>query len=356
MGQLSSTAYYSRQIIKIGSIVLVALIFVQITVMYLYNTFIKNRSQKPPPPQVAYGQLPPLDFPVSDPNINFNFRLETISGRLPTDFPDRAEVYINVLTKPNLLDYSRAQKVAQKLGFPDSGIPFDPPMYRWLSQGQVAGILEYDTLRNTFDMVYDWERNERVYVSPNKSTITDNSVFNAARGFLNKSGIWQSPWSAKDAQFAILYYRYINGQIVKVDHESKADFFQVNFQRSPLNGLEFVSADPYRPVVWALVSRNGLQVAELHYNYYPIDEASHTDYPLEPIETAWQEVRDNKAYIATMGDNLPGNEVIIRHFQLAYFLSNKFQKFTQPVYVIKGDGGFTSYVPAIDRQLIRSTQ
>ncbi len=351
MGQLTVTASRTRKTIKYGSVVLIALIFVQAGIMYLYNLY-KNRAEKPPPPQAAYGVLPPLDFPPPDPGVNFNFRLETISGRLPTHFPDRANVYINAQTTPNLLDSNRAHVMARNLGFTNSGIPFAAPMYRWQIQDTVSGLLESNIYLDTFDMVYDWERNERVFVSPNRIAVTNANIYRAAQRRLGQAGVWNVPWNSKESKFAVLYYRYVNGQLVRVDHESKADFFQVNFQRAPLAGLEVVSADPYRPVAWALVSRSGLQVVELHYNYHPIEESLFTDYPLEPIQTAWQEVSNNQAYIASMGDNTPGNEVIIRHFELAYYTSNQPQKFTQPVYVIRGDRGFTAYVPAVDRRLI----
>lgn len=355
MGQLTVTASRTRKIIKYGAVVLVIMIFVQMGVMFLYNLY-KSRAQKPPPPQAAYGTLPAINFPASDPNLAFQYRLETISGGLPTDLPDRTNVYINVQKTPNLLDVSRAQALARNLGFADNPVPFDPPRYRWQTQDPVSGILEYDTYLDTFDLVYDWERNERTYVTLDRTNISDASVYGAAESKLSRTGTWVPPWKSKESGYAVLYYRYVNGQIIRVDHNSKADFFQINFQRAKLNGRELDSQDPYHPVIWALVSRKGLQVVELHYSYHPIDENSFTDYPLEPIKTAWQELAQNHAYIASLGDNLPGTEIIIRHFDLAYFMSNQPQKFTQPIYVIRGDRGFTAYVPAVDRRLLQSGQ
>lgn len=344
MGQLSFTAYYSRKLILWGAIGIVVYLIAHYTVVSAYTAW-QNRPKEPPPPAAKFGLLPKLDLPVQDNSFVFNYRLETVTGTFPK-MPDRGLVYVNFIPKPNLLDVNKGEALAKRLNFSGNKESYKPPIYRWRNYSGVTGLLEMNIYRNTFDVIYDWPRNENLYIDPIKRFVPESAILGAVTNVLSRAGLWTTEW--QQGSHAIIPYRFVNGQLVKVDHINKADFFQVNVMRKPLvDGTTFVSADPYRPVVWALVSRLRNQVAELHYSYQPIDESTSTDYLFKPITQVWDELINGKAYISSIGDNFPGQEIIIRHFNLAYYQSHKEQLFTQPVFVIKGDRGFTALVPAI---------
>jgi len=347
--RLSRTAYFTRKFVIWGAVGLVVYVILYGTYKVALNAY-QNREKAPPPPEVLFGELPYPSFPEQDPNIQFNYKLETISGGLPTDIPDRANVYINQLYQPNLLSYDRAQKLAGELQFVDKGIPVDPPVYRWRIVDGIAGLLEMNIYQLKFDMIRDWQRNERVYVTTNRQVLTEQQVFDLAVAPLLATKRWPKEWL--EGQHGYLYYKYVNGQLVRVDHISKADFVQVNFKRADLDEMKFVSVDPIQPVVWVLVSQNRREVVEIHYNYQNIDEDTFTDYPVEPVAKVWNALQNNQAYIAYMGGYSPGDEVTIRHFDLAYFLNYEDELFTQPVYVIRGDRDFTAYYPAVDQRLL----
>jgi hypothetical protein len=153
----------------------------------------------------------------------------------------------------------------------------------------------------------------------------------------------------KKGDHKLIYFKVFNDQLQEVASISQADMIQVNFRRAKINELEIVYTDPDRPPVWGLVTRTG-EVLELHFHYWPIGTVK-SEYPIRKMADVWSDLLSGKAHIARIGGNLPGQEVVIRHFSVGYYISNDFQLFTEPVYVIRGDNDFMAYVPATDRTL-----
>lgn len=348
--KLSFIAYHTRNLIRFGAVGLVIYTILHILVVLGIRYYNAAFPDKPPPPQPAYGIMPRLDFPQPDPNLKFNYRLETVTGDFPV-MGDRARVYINHQYKPNLLAFDAVVEIASNLGFTEEPTPISPSVYRWRSFLNIPAVLEMHLYMKTFDLIYDWQNN--LNLIGDRGPATDLQMFTAARTVMRDARVWTNEW--RTGQYAVIYYRLVNGQLVQVDRMTEADYIQVNLRRSKLNGLDFVSTDPLRPVVWALVAKKGRRVVELHNHHQPIDDKAFSEYPLEPLPTVWSEILANKVHIASIGENIPGQEVVIRHFDLAYFQSDRLQKFTQPVFVIRGDRGFVAYAPAVDRRLIQPT-
>lgn len=347
--KLSFIAYHTRNLIKFGAVGLVIYTVLHILVVVGIRVWKATHPVLPPPPQPAFGMMPALVFPSQDPNLTFTYRLETATGSFP-EIPDRANVYINHQYSPNLLAFNEAQAIAESIGFTGESTPTNPPLYRWRRAADMNGLLEMHIYLKTFDLLYDWQNNLAL-IDP-LARPSEADVFNAAQAFMFASGIWTPEW--ENGQYALINYKLVNGQLVQVDRIPDADFIQINLRRAPLNGLDFVSADPRRPVVWALLAKKDLRIVEMHHHHQAIDDKAFSEYPTEPLNTAWSELISNKLYIASFGENQPGQEVVIRHFDLAYYQANKIQKFTQPIYVIRGDRGFVAYAPAVDRRLIQA--
>ena len=344
---LSFTAYYARRIIKWGGVVLLVYLVGYYGIKAGIAYWKALHPPKQPPPKVEFGLMPKIDFP-DQPNLAFRYRLETIQGGLPTNLPDRAEVYVLHQPVPNFLDYNQGVEIARSLGFTDDPIPVDPPLYRWRTLDPIPGLLELDVTTRKFDYIYDWQ--SRQYFQSPSQLLTAEQAFSAVRSRLSQAGYWGPDWN--QGSYATFFYKMVNGQLIEVDHFSQADFIQVNLKRKPLEELELVSLDPVRPAVWGLVSRVRQQVVELHYHYQPVTD-KHSDYPLAGLATVWQELTANQLYVARVGENIPGEEVVIRHFRLAYLIPPKTADYLQPIYVIQGDRGFMAYAQAVDRRLIK---
>src|SRR5579885_2658027 len=95
----------------IGIILLLVIVFV---VNFFKQLNEKLHPAPPTPPTVAFGKLPPIDFPTpAAPTQNFTYTLNTVSGNLP-DLPDKETVYKIVQPQPSLLAFQKVQEIATK--------------------------------------------------------------------------------------------------------------------------------------------------------------------------------------------------------------------------------------------------
>jgi len=339
--QLGFTAYYSRKTVKwfgIGVVVYLVLYFV-----WMVTEPMRRREPLPPPIEVRFEISPTLNFPKQDSNLKFSYRLETATGSLPAEFSDRGVVFKNPNRREGFFTYTGGLKKARRFGFKNKPIPVDPPVYQWRHSGKLPGMFELNMITGEFDLVNNWKGERSLLLSTKK--ITPNTAFKYVQSALKKGGAWND--NLKEGDHSLIYFKAVNGQLVKIPYIYDADVVQVNFRRKKINKLSVVHADPERPPIWGLTTRGG-QVLELHYRYWPVGSES-SEYPIITVRDAWQILKAGKAYIARLGDNVPGDEVVIRYFKMAYYISNDYQPFTEPVYVIKGDKEFMALVPAINR-------
>ncbi len=338
--RLGYTAYYTRQAIKwfVIGVIIYGILLIAWSIIKPFVT------REPPPPPIVpkFGGLPGLDLPTPDPNLKFVYKLETITGALPTDFPDRAKIFLNKKVEPGFFSLDASKRIAARLGFKQAPIPVSPPIYQWKDISQLPGLLEMNVTTSIFDMVRNW-RNDQTILQSNVF-LSPEQAFNIANKALSASGSLND--DLKKGEHGFLYFKILNGQLIKVTSISEADLVQVNFKRQKIDKLSTVFADPERPTIWALIARNQ-KLVEFHYHYLPWGTET-SEYPIRPIQAIWQDLIEGRAYIARLGDNVPGSEVVIRHFELAYYESQNFQDFTQPVFIVSGDKNFMALVPAID--------
>ena len=127
-----------------------------LTLIFRIGVLIKNLAfpQQIKPPNQAYGDLTPLQFPVTN-TSNFTFTINTISGTLPSDFPDRVNVYEMVEKSPSLLSLDKVKDKVKSLGFvtPEGKvlpeISLGGGIYEWHELTGVNRKIKFDTL--TFD-------------------------------------------------------------------------------------------------------------------------------------------------------------------------------------------------------------
>ena len=101
MATLTEVAFYTRRSLKWGSFLILFLIVFR----WAWNGFITYWLAKhpppPPPPTVAFGKLPPLEFPDQN-RPDLTLKLETVTGATP-DLGDRVHVFFMPAKRANLL-------------------------------------------------------------------------------------------------------------------------------------------------------------------------------------------------------------------------------------------------------------
>ena len=105
MANLTDTAYYSRMVIKFGGVALIAIMVGRFGYGVLRAWYLALNPPAPPPPEVAFGVLPDLQFPnTTQPSVIYH--LETANSQLPY-LGDRAAVYVMPNTRPRLFSTIR---------------------------------------------------------------------------------------------------------------------------------------------------------------------------------------------------------------------------------------------------------
>lgn len=339
------------------------------------------------PANQAYGKIPPLEFPASTVKGDFTYSIDTLTGKLPEDFPDRLIVYPIINKEPSLLDLENARKKIAKLGFIDDAgnalpeIPRGGTMYEWHESKGFQRKVLYDTVSQNFTMTSNYIVSNtilRAQTNPNET-----SALAATQAFL--SGIDSMPTDVdldktKNPDQKINYITKpqlfsINGnelvpasslsdtQVIRVDLYQKdiaykltagqngnltrfQDFdlnLPILYPHPPYSTMNFIvgSGDQDNEVVSAIYKHQSI-------NLTPDKEAT---YPIKSVEQAYEELKSGKGYIAAY--KVPNNQVIITDVYLAYYLGETRQDYLMPIIVFEGNNGFFGYISAVNDEALQ---
>lgn len=348
MATLTQTAYYTRKTFKLGIILLVSFFVLKTSLKTGIKIWRKFNPPPPPAPTVDFGKLPKIDFPEQKLPENLsklNFRLETISGSLPT-FSQRVNVYFMPKRGSNYMNLERATLKAKSMGFLDQPKEIGPTTYQWVTQTTPETTLEMDINTGSFHLRYQYENDQELLTS--KHLPSNQEAAQEAKNFLVTNGFLADDLTEGSAEFD--YLRFVYPNLVPTASLSDADFVRTNLFRTNLGDFKIFPPNPKKSLISFLFSGSrtaNKRIVEIDYTHFPIEKQSFGTYPLKPINQAWSELQTGKGHIANLGQNENGN-VVIREVYLAYYDSQKPQTYLQPIYVFGGDKNFFGYVSAID--------
>lgn len=344
MATLTETAYYSRKIIKFGLLGLMAFLVFRSLFLVFAAYWKKTHPPPPPPPTVAFGKLPKLIFPERSNLPPLSYKLETISGTLPT-IPTQAKVFFIPQPSSNLLAWERTKDWARRLGFTQEPEAIDKFKDRFTNEGVVKTTLEVDVLTQNFTLAYDWQND--LGILSEGSPPQENQAISLAKSFLQGAGALTADLNQGTAE--VIYLKYDSGNLTKALYFSEANFAKVNFFRENIENIKVLPPNPKEANVYVILSSNTRRnqgIIEVKYIHFPVSLENSATYPLKNINTAWTELTQGKGFVANLGNN-PEGKIIIRNAYLAYYDSDQPQNFLQPIVVFEGDNDFFAYVPAI---------
>jgi hypothetical protein len=344
MASLTVTAFYTRRAVNIFIIFIIGF-FVFRGAFFTAQKIWQYYSTPPTPsPTTGFGKLPQIVFPSQEELPEFSYKLETVTGGL-TGFPESSTVYFMPHQGPGFLDLERAQEKASKMGFRDSPAAISDTTYRWKLDTEPPTHLKMDINTKNFYLRHFYEESPQLVTERNipdeSRAVTEVRTFLGTAGYLTED--------LKDGSSEVIYYRYLAPNLIPAASVSEAEFVRVNLFRAPLDEMKILPPNPKNSLVTFLISGNrekGKRLAEVRYQYFPIDRETFGTYPLKPPNTAWQELQAGEGYVAHLGSN-QGSTVTIRRVYLAFYDSEESQKFLQPIYVFEGDNDFMAYVSAV---------
>ena len=362
MSKLTHAAITARKVLKYGAIGFVAYLVLRFLFIGAVNLWKKLHPAPPPPPTVVFGKLSELEFPDSV-ATDLSFRLETPTGGLPS-FSDRATVYFMSYKKPSLLALDRAKQTAKPLGFTGEPVAIDTETYVWRKELPAILKLEMNIVTGAFEIDYAWQNDDLILVE--KNLPGNEQAIAEAKSILEQADLLTD--DLEEGETEISYLKAVAGKMMPAVSLSEANFVKLDLFRKPIEEavlakseaaslippkkISTVTPEPQNGVVSFVFSGSLLpqkRIVKLTYNYFPVVYETSGTYPIKDISLAWEEVKNNKAYVAQVKEI--AKAITIRKIYLAYYDTGP-QEFLQPVYVFEGDEEFVAYVSAVDEEWV----
>lgn len=350
MATLTETAYYTRKAINWGIIALVVIFILKIFLDFTVSAWKKFFPPPPPPPTVAFGKLPPIKFlpPPSDagpasPSTKLNLTLETIEGGPPVA-SSTGTVFFIPKPAPNLLSLTRARQFALRLGFSSEPQSESPTLYRWQDERNPFRILQVDIVTGNFKITYDYAQDLGLFAE--KNLPTQEQVVTEAVGFLQNLGLYAPALAG--GQPKVSYWQLVGNNLIQTTSLANADAVRVDFGRENILGMRLFSSHPPEELIYFIFSGSrepSKRLLEVSYKFWAVEMEQKATYPLKTSAQAWEELKNGGGFIAKMGE--VKDKVIVRKIYLAYFYSEEYQAFLQPIFVFEGDPNFLAFISAV---------
>ena len=130
MISLNTAKIETKIVLKWGGIFLfiIFLFFMLIKIL----PFVINIFAPSPPPEAAFGKLPPIPYP-NQVKENLSYSLDILTSILP-NFSDQAKVYKIIPAPLELTGLETTLKKVSKIGFNSDGTQITEDTYQWIDQ------------------------------------------------------------------------------------------------------------------------------------------------------------------------------------------------------------------------------
>jgi len=333
---------------------------------------------KLPPAEASFGSIPKLDFGV----LNFaegsfpEYVLDTKTGRLPS-FPDRVAVYKLSMPVPRITAEKEAKEFAGSTDFWWSPTKKTLTEFVW-SGGEGKRSLYFNIATKKIVL----ETNPG-YLSENLSVgfvPSPAEAQNKAYDFLKSRGLFTDDLLNAETRTAYVIadkeglhetINYLQANLVRVDFYRKVKIDNDNetlvYGKNPLNATVSVYvASPFE-----YEKRNSIELTyPIFYYNSPSILPEKSDYPVIPVEKAWDFVKNGAGalvYLKKNTDNFYASyaplaiaKMEMRDVRLMYHQTEDPTPFLEPIYVFEGvfttsereSGAFYIYVQAVDPKYV----
>lgn len=281
-------------------------------------------------PDIKFGILPYPDLPNGNTaSSNFSYSLDTNTGNLP-NVDKIIKVYFIPKPVASLLSGEKSEEFAKKF---DLNIPpeiISETKYRFRS-GERNLTIDLDTGNFTYQ--------KEASLSAKEALTDQNSLAEDFRNFLTTLNILKDELKQGPSKINLL----------KLDLEATAA--EISLWPADIDQKPVVLPSFNKSLVNSKVSQSarGLQnYIELNFTFWPVDTSTFATYP---TRTAAQALEDLKAGQGAIIIQPPNPQVSISSVYIAYFQSERYSPYLQPVFVFEGPS-FAALLPAIDAQFI----
>ena len=316
----------------------------------LYSGFVFAKNQffpePPPPPEVKFGKIPDVSFPLQE-KSSVGFKVNTKSGDLPADFPDRIKVYKNKGFEPSLTALQDARSRVEGLLFNNREEKVSETTFRW---AKVTGeTLSLDIYTNDFTVDSNFLFFPEVY-SSGSFALTKDRLTSVITAFLGGLEIDVSNFDFDVTR--VKYYKIANNTLEQVESQNDAqiarvDLFQKRVDDKPIFYPEYNGSTMH----FFIGEREGaLQITKAEFYQHITNAEESSTYPIIPVQKALDDLARGKGLILTEKP-LFSKTFEITDVNLVYYYGKNDTGYLNPIYVFYGSD-FFAIVNALSPDLI----
>lgn len=285
-------------------------------------------------PEMKFGTLPAVTFPPPTvTSSNYSYSLDTTTGSLP-QFPTILKVYFIPQNNITLLAPDRAANLAVSLGFPDGPEIISPSEHRF-TDGKGGRISINLTTGN-----FHFERPISTQSAAVKSDVLSNkdNLIKNFKGYLSSKGLLVSELDNGR-----------NNVILPTNTSATTPTATVSLWPADFDKLRIVTSSFSEGLVKATIApfENELQkYVKVDYTFWSVDQTTFSTYPLKTAQQAFDELKSGQGYITKQP---PDPKVSLTSVYLAYYQTQEYSPYLQPVFVFEGQG-FMALVQAVATQ------
>ncbi|MGA2967605.1 MAG: hypothetical protein ABSD69_00315 [Candidatus Levyibacteriota bacterium] len=344
MFTLSQASYDTKEILKWGGLFIagfvVIIVFIQLILIVKQAIF----PSPPPRPTVAFGKLDPQLFPKSVTAAKLTYKINTLTGYLPS-LPGQVKVFKIQTFTPDLLNLSNASGKVAAAGFKSAPVQISSVNYQW-SNTDPAGLaqsINMNIVTDNFVLTSDFLSNSSMLTGtlPNQ----DDSI-KAADAYLNQINTFPADIDTSKTKTSLFAIQ--NGSLVPATSFATAGTVRVDFFQKDVDNLPIVYEQTNFSNINVLVGPEG-EIFQAQY-FYQTPTSESATYPIRTSAQAYQDLQNGAAYITSYDDS--SSTVSITDASLAYYISSQTQRYLMPVIVFQGSDNFTAYVPAVTDEWI----
>lgn len=304
-------------------------------------SFVSDLVTPPPPPQAAFGKLPPIPFP-NQVKENITYSLDTLTGFLP-NFSDRAKVYRIIFDPPTLLGLDKTRKKVSEIGFTSEETQITEDVYQWIDQGQsLQRKIAINIFSSDFSLSspYLITQSLQAFTKPEEKDLATE----VARSFLADMSLF--PQDIDNNKTKAILYSIGGGTLIPTSKISDAKITRVSFFQKNIDGFPIYYNRGISSTIDFLVGKekNQLKVVDARFFHKNISKTIST-YAIKTASQAFSELQKGKAYIAYKPANTV--EFTIKQVLLGYYIGEDQQDFLMPIIIFEGSNDFVAYVSAV---------
>ncbi len=356
-----------------------------ITIIIRIGGFIINIAVPPKvtPPNHAFDVLPAIEFPQNKADNKFTYVIDTPSGTLPTDFPDRLIIYPLEVPESNFLNLEKAKSKAKTLDFTDPRGKVTPEkalgngIYEWIDTTGINRNLIIDTVSFDFKLTSNYLASLTVLGAKNLSDQT--SAIETVEDLLESIDLFsedidltktETPQTESSYDTYPKVFAIANGvlvpatslstaQVIRVDlHQKDIEYnLDIGIKKAPTKKMKLPIRYPDPPYstmsFWIASGETNTDVyaANFVHNKILTDSDPQATYSIKTTEAAFEELKNGKAYIASYKGL--DQQILISNIYLAYYLGEEKQNYLMPIIVFEGQDNFFAYISAIKDEWVK---